>query len=231
MTNPTPPGPTWNPEQQMYDYPSGQPSAPPEHVFAEQDGRGPWIHEAAPHVGQPYPGHPAPSQPRKSWPARHKVLTSLGVLGILAIAGGIAGSSGSSSNPRTDVAAVPSASPEPEITATESADGVQETTPPPPVEYAPKPADFTLGVKVLDKQCFGSAGCNISYRINFTRIAPTVPRDGTFEVTYSVRGGDAGEVVGTIEVDNGDYSPQEGYTSTASSAKKLTAVVTDVSES
>lgn len=121
MTVPTPPGPTWNPESQMYDYPSGQPSAPP-------------------HVGQPYTGHPEPQGPRKIWPARHPVWTGIGALAVLALAGGIIGSSGSTSNPRTDVAAVPSASPEPRITATESADGVQETTPPPPeLTSAPAP--------------------------------------------------------------------------------------------
>lgn len=112
MTVPTPPGPTWNPESQMYDYPSGQPSAPP-------------------HIGQPYTGHPEPRKPRK--PRRIWPWIGLAILGVILGVIGIVAVSSSTSNPRTDVAAVPSTSPELRITATESADGIQETTPPPPV--------------------------------------------------------------------------------------------------
>lgn len=113
MTNPTPPGPTWNPEQQMYDYPSGQPSAPP------------------PHVGQPYPGQPAPQKPRKIWPARHPVWTSLGILGVIGL--GIVAVSGGGSPATPSVAASPSATPAITATNPPGADGEQETTPPPPV--------------------------------------------------------------------------------------------------
>lgn len=104
------------------------------------------------------------------------------------------------------------------------------TTPTPEPSYQPEVSDFTLALKVLDKQCYGSAGCNVEVRVDFKVIDSEVPEDGTFEVTYEVRGGDDGPVVGTIEVDAGKYSPPEEYLSTARSSSKLSVVVTSVDE-
>jgi hypothetical protein len=32
------------------------------------------------------------------------------------------------------------------------------------------PSDFTIGIKVLEKKCFGSAGCNIIYQIELSTL-------------------------------------------------------------
>ncbi|MDQ4104035.1 MAG: hypothetical protein M3186_10110 [Actinomycetota bacterium] len=35
-----------------------------------------------------------------------------------------------------------------------------------PPTALPAPEDFAIGVKILEKQCFGSAGCSIGYQID-----------------------------------------------------------------
>ena len=45
----------------------------------------------------------------------------------------------------------------------------EEPEPEPTEEPAPvkfKRSDFTVGIKILSKQCFGSAGCNVEFRID-----------------------------------------------------------------
>src|SRR5437879_3831841 len=46
------------------------------------------------------------------------------------------------------------------------ADSADSGSPPDDTGYTPTPDDFTIGIKVLSKQCFGSAGCNIEFRID-----------------------------------------------------------------
>lgn len=97
---------------------------------------------------------------------------------------------------------------------------------------APKPADFVLTVKTLSKQCFGSAGCNLTYRIVVAYGGPTLSPSKTYEVTYNVRGGDDGLVTATFTV-TGNISSveEESYISTKNKTIKLSAVATEVSES
>lgn len=144
MTVPTPPGPTWNPESQMYDYPSGQPSAPPEHVFAMQDGRGPWIHEAVPHIGQPYAGFtpdPAPKRKRR-WP-----LILGGSLAALVLLGGVgAAISGGDKQGTAKTAPTPAVGTGDAPLPSYPADGEQETTPPPP-NVTTSTGPLTIGSK------------------------------------------------------------------------------------
>jgi len=68
-------------------------------------------------------------------------------------------------------------------------DGAQETTPSrEPDSYTPKPSDFKLTPKILKKTCFGSAGCNITYRILVDYVGTgTLDSSKTYEVTYEVR--------------------------------------------
>jgi hypothetical protein len=113
-----------------------------------------------------------------------------------------------------------------------SADGVQETTPSREPTYTPKPADFKLTPKILKKQCFGSAGCNITYRILVDFVgAGTLDSATAYEVTYEVRGVEDGPAVNTFTVENGQSTvDSEEFGSTPSTATKLRAVATDVSE-
>lgn len=98
-----------------------------------------------------------------------------------------------------------------------------------PTYAVPTKADFTLGIKVLKKECFGSAGCNITFRLQVEYSKAFDPAT-TYEVTYEIRGGED-PLQNTFTV-NGDQAmgEVEEFISTKTSKSKLTAVVLDVSE-
>ncbi|MEU5909396.1 hypothetical protein [Micromonospora sp. NPDC047527] len=104
------------------------------------------------------------------------------------------------------------------------------TAPPAPAYDEPTKSDFKLNVKTLRKQCFGSAGCNITYRIDVTYTGDGLDPSETYEVTYEVKGAED-PIINTFEVTGDSASVQQEETaSTKRSGDKLTAVVTDVSE-
>lgn len=100
----------------------------------------------------------------------------------------------------------------------------------PAESYEPSVDDWHLELKILERKCFGSAGCNITFRIvpSFVGVEP-VPETGTLEVTYQVDGGEDGPQINTFEV-RGDsaYHDDEERISTASSGDELTVKVTAV---
>ncbi len=64
----------------------------------------------------------------------------------------------------------------------------------------PSPSDFTIGVKVLEKKCIGSAGCNVSYRIEPQYTGLRSLDGNTFIVIYEVTGGEDGPQINNFEV-------------------------------
>lgn len=110
-------------------------------------------------------------------------------------------------------------------TATKAADK------PAPLKYAmPKPAEIKLTVKVLEKQCFGSAGCNLQFRISkVTYTGSGLDPEATYEVSYSYKGLESPQQ-GTFALSGDGQAELETleFGSTGSSSKKVTAVVTDV---
>lgn len=102
---------------------------------------------------------------------------------------------------------------------------------PPATKYdVPGAKDFALKVKILEKQCFGSAGCNIKYRITLELVtAKTFDPDKTYEISYTVKGLDE-PAVGTIEITGTQYRPVEERDSTPSSGSKVVATITEVAE-
>ena len=102
----------------------------------------------------------------------------------------------------------------------------------PPARTTPVVKDFKLSVKTLSKKCFGSAGCNVTYRVLVGYSGPTLNPSDSYEVTYEVRGGEDGPAVNTLTVEGDQSTVQdEEYLSTPSSRTKLTVVVTSVDES
>ena len=95
-------------------------------------------------------------------------------------------------------------------------------SPPPDVTTS----DYTPTVKVLRKQCFGSAGCNVEVRV--TLAAEASVQDIGVEVTVEITGDESGPTVQTVQVEGGQYTPIEVSLSTKSSKVKVTAKVTDV---
>jgi hypothetical protein len=91
--------------------------------------------------------------------------------------------------------------------------------------------DWKATLKVTDKQCFGSAGCNVDVRvkIGYYGDSSDIPEDATIEITYKIKGASDGSVVGTTTVTNQtEYDVNTESVETRSSGTKLSVVITDV---
>lgn len=97
--------------------------------------------------------------------------------------------------------------------------------------YAPLgPADIKLTVKVLSRQCFGSAGCNVEFRISGLTFSKELDPEAEYEVTYTYKGlEDPVESRLTLQGADGKYEVEETeYGQTKRKSDKITAVVTSV---
>lgn len=173
--------------------------------------------------GWPPPsGYPTP-------PPRRSLLRRLGRLGLFATAGfvglvvlvtviAVVAESGGGEQPQpgSTVSRMP-ASPAPVEEQTTTAND------------PPRPGDFRLGVKVLKKECFGEAGCNITYRIAPAYRGPAIDAGTSYSVTYEIRGGESPQI-NTFTITGDQYEvDSEEFISTISAGAKLTARVTEVS--
>jgi hypothetical protein len=98
---------------------------------------------------QPWPP-PIYRQPRPKqfgWPAMIIAIVGAFALGAAVVALG-----------RTDTTGTPATTPM--LTGESTAE---------PAGFTPKKSDFEIGIKILEKTCFGSTGCSISYRIKKVR--------------------------------------------------------------
>jgi hypothetical protein len=99
-----------------------------------------------------------------------------------------------------------------------------------PPAALPTPEEFTIGVKILKKQCFRSAGCSIGYQIDpkYTGVW-SLPKD-TFTGIYEVPLVKMGRRSITIVSEDGTVSfRKERRISTASFGATLMAKATSVS--
>lgn len=105
------------------------------------------------------------------------------------------------------------------------------TSSPPKLAYPPlTPKDITLKVKILEKKCFGSAGCNVEFRISSFEVTPgKLDPEATYEVTYTYKGlSDPVENRFTLSGDGTGSVDESEYGQTKSKTSKVTAVVTSV---
>ncbi|NHN56003.1 hypothetical protein G9U51_09465 [Calidifontibacter sp. DB0510] len=94
----------------------------------------------------------------------------------------------------------------------------------------PSADDFTIALKILSKQCYGSAGCNVTFRIQPTFRGQPLQDGQTAEVTYEIKGSeDPYSNTFTMTSDGQASVQQEESVSTSGANVKLTATVTDVS--
>lgn len=105
------------------------------------------------------------------------------------------------------------------------------STRPKPNYYQPEVADFELRVKILEKSCFGSAGCLISYRVELEYNGDgTFDPAVTYEITYEVKGG-TDQQINTIDLTGTSYGTEKSRSiRTKSSKDELTAVVVSISK-
>jgi hypothetical protein len=92
-------------------------------------------------------------------------------------------------------------------------------------------SDWNATLKITDKQCFGSAGCNVDVRvkIGYYGDSSLIPEDATIELTYKIRGASDGAVIGSTTVTNQtEYDVNTESVETRSSSSKLSVEITDV---
>jgi hypothetical protein len=98
-----------------------------------------------------------------------------------------------------------------------------------PVTVAPKPSDFTMTVKTTKKQCFGTAGCNVTYHVEVSSSYIGAP-DKEWLITYEVRGGEDVSINSFTYTGTKYTRDQEEFVQVPSSKSKLTAKATEVAE-
>ncbi len=82
--------------------------------------------------------------------------------------------------------------------------------------YTPTPSDFRLEVIELEKKCFGSAGCHVTYLVDPAYGGPALDSSQSYTVIYQLVGGDATET-GSFTVQGDQYAkPDEERISTPS---------------
>jgi hypothetical protein len=169
------------------------------------------------------PPQPTAPQPPKHHGRRNAIIlaSAAAVLGVIAL--------GRTVEPTTT--ATPPAR-APAVQATTAAPAVTEpvaTSPPEPTYDTPKRADFTLSIKELARDRFGSAGDLVTYRVKAGWDGTYDPAK-TYEVTYQIIGGEDGAITETMEISGDEYRNPDQDTIGTTSNRKLTAKVIEVEE-
>jgi hypothetical protein len=99
---------------------------------------------------------------------------------------------------------------------------------PTPLGYKPKPSDFKLTAKITDKECFGSAGCSVSFRVDVEYSGLPLGESVTWLIIYEINGVEDAPEVGSLEMTGTQALGQEEDVSTTSSKSKIALKVTSV---
>lgn len=194
---------------------------PPPPYYTHQQTRP--LPEAIP--GQPTPAHPTEPAMTNTVPSKRtnpigRIALGIAALIVVGAIGGVVGYliGSNSTNPASEPAA-----------ATTSVETQPASAPATTAAYVPQPTDFTVVVDVLKRECFGSAGCDITYRVQPTYHGPTLDQSQQYTVTYQLTGAQDGASVGSFTLQGGTAEvEQEDIAQTPNSATKLTAQVTQV---
>ncbi|MER5750644.1 hypothetical protein [Streptomyces sp. NPDC002088] len=90
---------------------------------------------------------------------------------------------------------------------------------------------FSIDLKTKSRQCFGSAGCNLTVEPDLTLAVDSgsVDPDAVYEITYEIHGDESGPVIETAELSERtslNYTPT--LIQTASASTKVSVEITDV---
>jgi hypothetical protein len=118
--------------------------------------------------------------------------------------------------------------------STPNEDAVTAATqePDPTPTYDEVDADsFTIKLRTTKRQCFGSAGCNVTVEPDLTYLGDSegIDSDAVYEITYEIHGDESGPVIETAELSDRtslNYTPS--LISTASAGTKVSVEITDV---
>lgn len=118
---------------------------------------------------------------------------------------------------------------------TTSAPTLRQNAPTTVAYPTPTAGDFAVTVNVVKQSCFGSAGCNVTYKVDVVYNGAVTEPGKVWYVTYQVTGGDDPQI-NTFEFQSTSatkYSvsvPREQLVQTPRSDSVLTAAVTRVAE-
>lgn len=94
----------------------------------------------------------------------------------------------------------------------------------------PQASWYYVRPKILSKECFGSAGCNVSVKLVLSMTDPSA-QGRTVEITVKVIGDESGPSIETIDVDDsGNYDPPTLELSTPSNGTLIKARITEVAD-
>lgn len=170
---------------------------------------------------------PAPEKPKKPLWQRPWFLIVAGIIAIAILGNAFGGNRGTQAAPASSATATQATSSAPEPTATETEDEADE------VPATLTKDDFKLKMKITKKQCFGSAGCNVSIKVDVAYAGAGEVDDlpSNISITFDVKGAEDGVYTSTIDLEDGRYSPDTTVLSTRSSKSKLSAKITDIEAS
>ncbi|CAL9648961.1 hypothetical protein [Streptomyces sp. enrichment culture] len=112
-----------------------------------------------------------------------------------------------------------------------AAPAVDETEEPEPSYAELTPSDFEMKLRTTRRQCFGSAGCNVTVEpdLTYTGLTGDIDPDAVYDITYEIKGDESGPVIATAELSNEtnlNYRPS--LITTVSSSTKVSVKITDV---
>lgn len=172
-------------------------------------------------VATPATSPRSPRGPRKlPW-----ILAIVGAFVVGAILGGVLGAAGGAI---AGAAAAGAGTPAAEASqiADDTADA-PSATPSSAFEYTEDL--FTVTLKTKSKQCFGSAGCNVTVVPVLSTLDPSViPSDASGTMTLEITGDESGTITQTIDLTGSQYNQREIDLSTPRSSTKVKVAVTDV---
>ncbi|MET8077486.1 hypothetical protein [Streptomyces sp. NPDC005303] len=100
--------------------------------------------------------------------------------------------------------------------------------------YVEADADsFSIYLRTTARQCFGSAGCNVTVEpeLSYLGSSGDLDPDAVYEITYEIHGDESGPVIQTAELtDQTRLSYRPSLISTASASTEPSVEITDVQE-
>jgi hypothetical protein len=106
--------------------------------------------------------------------------------------------------------------------------------PDPEPTYSQVDADsFSIALRTTERQCFGSAGCNVTVEPELTYLGSSgdLDPDAVYEITYEIHGDESGPVIQTAELTNQtSLSYRPSLISTASASTELSVEITDIQQ-
>jgi hypothetical protein len=168
----------------------------------------------------PPPIHRAPRPKKFGWLAMIIAVVGSFGIGAAVVALGSTDTTGTPAGTTTVTETAPNGEPTDETTE-------EPTT----ATFIPRRTDFKIEIKILEKNCFGSGGCSVAYRIKPRYVGTQeLPDEGTIEVSYRVTGDESGPRLNTFEMVAGhaEFDTEE-FAGIPSSGTVLKAKVIEVS--